>query len=155
MCIVRHEDFWNRVDQYAGPDGCWPWLLSRDHGGYGRVAWDGKMHMAHRIVFLLTTGQDPTGKVVMHTCDNPPCCNPRHLRLGTQADNNADKTLKGRSRGAPGVSHPLSKLTDDIVREARARAANGESILSLSREFGVDRKTIRCAVRGTAWKHVK
>jgi hypothetical protein len=58
---------------------------------------------------------------VCHTCDNPPCCNPAHLFLGSAADNARDMALKGRGRGAEGTHNWNAKLADDQVREIRRR----------------------------------
>ena len=77
------------------PNGCLEWIGCTDHK-YGslkvhKVAW-----RAHRLAWTLAYGDIPTGMLVLHTCDNPPCCNPDHLWLGTQADNVRDKVSKGR-----------------------------------------------------------
>lgn len=75
--------------------GCLEWAGYRDRGGYGRL--NGKL--AHRLAFIEAFGGSIDGLVVMHLCDNPPCCNPEHLRLGTMAENMADAQRKGRMRG--------------------------------------------------------
>lgn len=56
------------------------------------------MCLAHRQTWVFTHGQIPHGLHVLHRCDNPPCCNPAHLFLGTNLDNIADRVRKGRSR---------------------------------------------------------
>lgn len=85
----------------VGTDGCWTWtgakLRTSDHGQC-RVA--GRAWLVHRLVFTVVNGPIPDGMVVMHKCDNPPCVNPDHLRLGTQLDNIADCKSKGRARNA-------------------------------------------------------
>lgn len=88
--------------------GCWEYVKSRNPAGYG-VAWDGKKtRLAHRLAWLLWTGEEP--EVVRHSvCDNPPCCNPFHLRGGTHADNVGDKVSKGRHTRGP--THPNSGKT--------------------------------------------
>jgi hypothetical protein len=90
--------FWGRVDKSAGPDACWPWTGSRRGGGYGRVTVNGRSTSASRVAYELTHGTIPDGKHVCHTCDNPPCCNPAHLWVGTPADNTRDMLSKGRGR---------------------------------------------------------
>lgn len=91
------ERFWAKVDRSSGPDGCWPWTASRFTFGYGRFACQGRQHSAHRWVFEHLYGALPPGEIVRHDCDNPPCCNPAHLRSGTLADNNRDREERGRS----------------------------------------------------------
>lgn len=93
---VRGNNFWAYVDR-GGPDVCWVWKGSKLPSGYGRVSWQGKTTYAHRVAHLLAHGAIPAGMCVCHHCDNPPCCNPSHLWLGTQQDNMADRDRKGRT----------------------------------------------------------
>jgi len=88
------ERFWCGVKR-GEPDECWPWTRSLSPKGYGRV----RGRNAHRVAYELTYGPIPPGMFVCHTCDNPPCCNPAHLFLGTYLDNIADMVAKKRSRG--------------------------------------------------------
>lgn len=78
--------------------GCWEWKLFRKPvpRHYGMTSYRGKAWLAHRLTYRLTKGEIPKGMVVMHSCDNPPCCNPDHLGLGTHKDNMADCRAKGR-----------------------------------------------------------
>jgi len=137
-----------------GPDECWEWTAGRLPAGYGAI-WDNtiKRHRhAHRLAWELEHGPIPDGMFVCHRCDNPPCCNPAHLFLGTQADNDADRTTKGRS--SRGSRHPDAKLNPETVREIRRRVASGEQQTALAREFGVSKTTLNQMIHGKTWRHV-
>lgn len=100
FCGRGADLFWPKVDKSAGPDGCWLYMGFRKWDGYGWLARkrNGKSSYltAHRYAWILTNGEVPDGLHVLHRCDNPPCCNPAHLFLGTHQDNMADKARKGR-----------------------------------------------------------
>lgn len=104
------DRFWSKIDR-ASPNECWPWTRSKSVGGYGHWSYweDGKCRSttAHRQAWTLINGPIPKGLQVLHKCDNPPCCNPNHLWLGTHADNMADKVAKGRQSrlGQPRKTH--------------------------------------------------
>ena len=79
-------------------DGCLEWPGQRDKNGYGMI-WNGHgPRRTHRLAWELTNGAAPAGMQVLHRCDNPPCCNPEHLFLGTPKDNVVDMMAKGRDR---------------------------------------------------------
>jgi hypothetical protein len=146
--VVTPEIFWARVDKTPGlgRDGdCWEWrhTLTR---GYGTVRFQGKQQMAHRVAYYLTFGHYPTDKG-LHSCDNPSCVNPAHLRDGTQADNIKDMWERGRSRSA--------KLTIEQVREIKQRIANGEIGFRLRLEYGVTDTAIYYARDAQVWGGVR
>ena len=94
------ERFWAKVDR-ASSDACWPWLATHGRFGYGEFkvgGRSGRSVKAHRVAWELTHGPISDGLFVLHRCDNPPCCNPGHLFLGTHADNMRDMAQKGRQR---------------------------------------------------------
>jgi hypothetical protein len=152
------ERFWSKV-AIGTPDECWEWQRSRRGGGYGqfRVAPGRSPQRASRVAWTLANGPIPDGMIVCHRCDNPPCCNPAHLWLGTVADNNTDKIAKGRGCG-PGRDSFVSlvsgvrKLTDEEILLARRLYQQGRSCRSIAREFGVAHTTISRLVNGQQWK---
>jgi len=92
----QQADFWRFVDQPQ--TGCWNWQRGQLSSGYGQVRYCGKVWRAHRLAWTLAVGDIPIGLNVLHTCDNPLCCNLVHLWLGTDADNAGDAAAKGRMR---------------------------------------------------------
>lgn len=107
------QDVWTRVD-IREPDECWPFLGARNAKGYGQMRVKMRQHPAHRLAYATATGTEPGDLCVLHRCDNPPCCNPAHLFLGTHGDNNRDTAAKGRT--ARGELHHKAKLTAEQVR---------------------------------------
>jgi hypothetical protein len=85
---------------------------------------------------------------VLHKCDVPLCVNPKHLWLGTKKDNALDMSAKGRA------TTPFAKLTEQQVREIRARRKNGEKGVSLAKEYGLCTSQIAGINTGRYWKHV-
>lgn len=148
--------FWEKIDQSTGPDGCWPWLGGVDADGYGLTKFEagGPTSGAHRVAFRLRKGLIPDGMRVLHECDNPPCCNPAHLFLGTDKDNSDDKIEKGRDRKSHGEDHERAKLTVPQVLLIRVRDAAGDSRRGMARELGLNRKTVWNICERRSWKHV-
>lgn len=155
--IDRAVDFWATVER-ADEGACWNWTGARNRGGYGAAGYAGRQSNASRVAWLLTYGAIQHGLVVCHRCDNPACCNPAHLFLGSQAENVADCQRKGRAGCVPtGAAHHRStaKLTEDQVITARRLYAGGLSQTEISKGMGVHSSTISRAVRGDRWSHVK
>ncbi len=154
----QEADVWNRIER---GNGCWPWKGARSiRGGYGTLNYKGRLWPAHRLVWALTHPNDPLPEVVMHTCDNPPCCRPDHLIAGTHLLNVHDKCAKGRAnlptpeKRLRGMQQSLAKLNDDQIREIRARYLNGESSPKLAHEYGVNHTLILRIHHHKVWAHV-
>jgi len=155
------ERFWSKVDRSAGPEGCWLWTGSGDPKGYGTFWHDGRTRKAHRASWLLFKGGIPEGIWVLHRCDNPPCVNPAHLWLGTNADNVADMMRKGRDRHplgvgpkrpARGAANGRAKLTEASVL---AILADGRSHYRIAADYGVTHGVIWRIKRGERWRHLQ
>ena len=137
--------------------GCHVWSGSLDAEGYGRVSVRGRWRWAHRLVWELANGSIPDGLFVCHRCDNPPCCNPAHLFLGTNADNMADMVAKGRGLAGrrSGEDNPNHKLTSVDVKQIRALLEHGSTQVKVARLFSVSRRTVREIRDGLTWRVVQ
>lgn len=132
------ERFWSKVDQREEHE-CWEWTGYRDLDGYGGFSVGGRGKRAHRIAMVLC-GYDVSGAHALHSCDNRGCVNPRHLRLGTNADNMRDRVERGRC-----------KLAMSDAEEIRRLVGEGESRRSVAKRFGVSASQVSAIVRGERW----
>lgn len=145
--------FWAFVDKRT-EDECWPWKGAILGFGYGHTAAAGKKITAHRLSYLLHYGSIPDGMCVLHRCDNPPCCNPRHLFVGTKIDNIDDMNAKGRGSKPPvrlGCAVNTNKLSETQVLEI---FGSDGTYTALAQKFGVSRKTIKAIKTGRNWSHL-
>jgi hypothetical protein len=101
------QDVFRQIDTHNNdPTVCWEWTGStggRDNRGYFSL--NGKKVQSHRLVYELVNGPIEGKLVVRHTCDNPICCNPKHLILGTRGQNEKDKYERDRA----GYTHDMIK----------------------------------------------
>ena len=150
------EHFWNNIDK-RGPDECWEWQGPIDPNGYGVVLTRRRPRRAHRVSYEIHNSPIPKGKVICHACDNPPCCNPAHLWLGTQADNLADMYAKNRHSKTrtytkKGEKHHRSRFTDAQARQMRAEyQERGITLRAIALEYGVTVATIWKIVHGISY----
>lgn len=145
--------FWNRVDKGEGNlSECWEWLGLKDEKGYGRFHSKNQTLISSRVAFFLHTGIINENLLVCHICDNTSCVNPDHLWLGTKAANNFDKSFKGRD--AKGSMCSSAILNEKEVKEILVRLRNGESNVSIAKDYAVSDKTVSNIKHGRKWKHV-
>lgn len=162
--------FWAKVQRTRG---CWRWLGAKHPTGYGVIGagrrGDGLV-LAHRLSWMIHRGEIPEGMCVCHHCDNPPCTNPKHLFLGTKADNAQDMVSKGRrpdvsKRGKAhhfggvtmksngifpgGEAHPRSILTWPKVRAIRRSALSQRKLAAM---YGVHPATIFAIIHRKSWR---
>ena len=144
--------FHAKVDSSGGPDACWPWRGCTGGSGHGVLKVGGRRtDSAHRLAYTYCHGAIPDGCVVRHTCDNPKCCNPAHLLIGTHAQNVADRVE--RKRSACGAKNGRAKLTVSDVQSIR-RLAGIVPIRTLAATYDVDPAAIRNVITGKCWKSV-
>lgn len=149
---TRIVKFWARV-AVAGPDECWPWLGGKNRQGYGKTSLNGRHTFAHRVAFALAYlggALPPSDVMVCHRCDNPPCCNPGHLLLGTAEDNKSDSMRKDRhARGERTNTAILSKSdVRDIRLDRRPQSV-------IAKHYGISKSTVGAIKTRVNWKHVR
>lgn len=152
----REAAFWRKVNKES-PKGCWIFQGCKDKWGYGHMSLNGKRYQAHRFAYEMARGTIPPGKLILHSCDVPYCVNPAHLRVGTDADNVADKVAR-----TPHKTITRAKLTEAQVKEIRSlykTKKSGDKIvrsnaIALGKRYGVSKATISHAALGLTWKHL-
>lgn len=137
--------FWGQVD--VGLDcECWPWRGRSNAGGYGRH----DAAMAHRVAYTLVNGEIPDGMIIRHNCDNPPCCNPKHLLVGTHADNMQD--CISRKRIAHGAKQHKTSITAEDALYIR-KNPDRMTGRALAAKFGLSPSTISYIRSGKTWRY--
>lgn len=139
--------------------GCVEWDRALSSRGYGRVKFDGRRqgYPVHRLVLEHHLGRSlGAEEVTRHSCDNPPCVNPAHLLVGSQADNIRDRDARQRRVAPVGEEHGCAILTDDLVTRARETYDAGFTVVEIIVILGltIDRSTLSLAVSGRTWRHL-
>lgn len=155
--MTTNSWFWQKIDRSAGPKACWPWTGYIMYKGYGwlpGVIEGSTSRRAHRVSYELTFGSVPSTKYVCHSCDNRACCNPRHLWIGSAADNNRDMLDKGRARRT-GTKKRVTTEAD--VRAMRREYIKGSkpTLAELATKYGVSQGTVYKVVNRKSWTHVE
>lgn len=132
--LTTEERLDSHIDK-RGPSDCWEWTGNRDHKGYGRFQLETRTSdRAHRVTYRFKNGQIPEGLIVRHKCDNPPCCNPAHLELGTVQDNVMDRNKRQRGR--------YRYVEDDVVRAIRRDLKAGHAGVTIAARYDVTGTTV-------------
>lgn len=141
-------EFWARVDDTDGPDGCWPWSGATNGKGVGQLKYRPlgiTRFPAHRVAWFILNGQlPPTRYVIRQTCANALCCNPDHL-----------EAVPRRAIAARGERVPTHRLTAKAVRMARAQWASGARIIDLAKIYSVSVNTMSDVCHCRLWQHVR
>ncbi len=134
--------------------GCWEFVGGRTGSNYGVLyVGNGTCVSAHRLSYEIEYGPIPKGMFVCHTCDNPPCCNPNHLFVGSLQDNKVDEVSKGRHVYGEKVGN--HKLFIDDVKAIRLLIKEGYSLSYIGNKFGVTRQAIYRIKAGLCWEWLK
>ena len=148
--------FWDKVN-VKGDNDCWEWKVSLFKDGYGQFWYKKKQIKFHRFAYAyyydIEVFDIPSNKVIMHICDNRKCCNPNHLRIGTNQDNMDDMNNKNRNFEFKGENNPKNKLTEKdvlIIRNSKGKL----KLKELSKIYNVHYDTISRIWRKANWRHI-
>jgi hypothetical protein len=149
------QRFWEKVKRPSLFE-CWDWTGALEGTGYGYLGNTRRQGAikAHRLSYEIHCGEIPAGMCVCHTCDNRKCVNPKHLFLGTRADNNTDRDRKGRTNKMYGESNPKAKLTNADIISIRKMRSDGVAQQAIADIFGVSQNAISRIDRRKTWAKV-
>lgn len=146
---------WKYIDKKSFNE-CWNWVGKSKHpNGYGQISAGRKNRFkAHRVMWILINGDIPKGYYICHKCDNPSCCNPNHLFLGTPKDNMIDRDNKGRGIKPPnfyGSKHHNTKFNEsDAIKILNDNRKYSE----IAKDYNVCEMTIRRLKNRISWKNL-
>lgn len=140
--------FWEKVNK---TETCWLWTGAKLRTGYGSIRIDHKAERAHRVAYELSVGKIPSGFLILHSCDNPLCVNPDHLRVGDKRANTKDAIERGQH--SVGELDKKSKLSKEAVLTIRIAANNGVSGRFLAKQFGICESHVSGIKNGFHRKH--
>ena len=150
---MKIEDALALVPCYLPDDECWEYQGFLNHDGYGQITdEERKTRRVHRLMYEAYCEPLAKGQVVRHTCDNPACCNPHHLTLGTQYDNVRDCVERGRFPNRAGEANGRAKINKQTVLDIRKIYSSGMwSYGLLAQLFEIPRATIAHIITGYTW----
>lgn len=158
--MTRYRPIAERLQNKTQQQGdCLVWTGTKNRHGYGYISDKSKMRIVHRVAYELAYGKIPDGFDILHSCDNPSCVNPDHLRAGTHTDNMREMFAKGRNRTFSGEQSSQAKLTVNDIHAIRQRydedKANGRNSLKrIAADYGVHFSLISLIVRREIWRNV-
>lgn len=147
--------FWSKVN-ILDDNQCWEWTAARSNG-YGHFGTGKKFgtKVAHRIAYMISNNTSiPKDMDICHTCDNPPCCNPKHLFMGTAQENMSDMVAKGRSANNSGENNPNVKISKITAWKILILHDLGYSNLKIAKKVGLGESSVARTVNGQAWRSV-
>ncbi|WP_364400651.1 HNH endonuclease [Pseudarthrobacter sp. LMD1-1-1.1] len=148
---TTEERFWEKTRRE--PSGCLVWTAYRTAGGYGQFTLNGRRIGAHRAAWIIATGEELTrAQCVLHVCDNPPCVEITHLRVGTTAENTAEKIARGRDFYMRGERHGAARIPEETIVKIRSMLAEGITHARIAEVFGCSRTHVTNISNGKARK---
>lgn len=139
------------LSQTTANNDCLEWHIGSDKNGYGRISINKNRYKTTRVVCQLVYGEPTPNQQALHSCDNPPCINPDHLRWGTIQDNHKDRAVRNRSAGA---IQGTARYTDKDIYEIRKMLAEGIDTSIIRAKFQLNKSTFHNIRRNKTWKHI-
>ena len=152
--IIDIEAHFHSLYRKNHETGCWQWIGHKYWTGYGVFYIQRRSKTAHRVSYEWHVGAIPEGMLVLHSCDNRDCVNPKHLWLGKHQDNTRDCIEKGRFKVLPGSKNHNSKLTEVKVKQMRELRQCGLTIKELADNFGTSISNASRICNYRMWTHV-
>jgi hypothetical protein len=145
------KEYWYNVSA-PNEDGCMVWMRGKTAAGYGVLTYRNSRWYTHRLAWYLTYGDIPEKMSVCHKCDNPPCCNPEHLFLGTKKDNSQDMAEKDRS--PHGERNGQSRLKEEDVRGIHELRLNGWTLDRIGKRYTIGIPSVYKIIVGQRWRRI-
>lgn len=142
------QDLFANAEQM--PNGCIEWRSNISVNGYARLTINKRLTLVHRYVLELTEGLQED-LCALHSCDNPPCINPSHLRWGTIKENNADTISRNRKSMPRGENHSNAILTSEQVQLIRAESFDLTTRQHLANKYNVSVAAISAIMKRKSW----
>ncbi len=148
----------SNIDKKSSSSECWNWIGRKNVYGYGvstKSRQEGTSILVHRRIAQISVGNELKGMVVMHSCDNPSCCNPSHLSIGTQHDNIRDRHTKDRDNKPVGSKHPRATMNEVTAKSIKHHLSAGIlSVKELALLCDVNASAIYDIKYNRSWSHV-
>lgn len=121
--------------------GCHIWTGATFSNGYGAIGHKGRTRRVHRVVYELAHNTTLTSdQILLHSCDNPLCCNPQHLTVGTNKQNTHDCLAKGRYRNKWG--QPKRHVDATLIADVLSAIGAGERCCDIAARLGIGRPMV-------------